>query len=362
MQIDELGMQGYNGTSSVMPKRLKTAVKGVLLSDSMSLLRARFAGLAGILMYHRIVDCQKERPAFDPNIGISVCTKCFEEQLSYLSTHYRCISLPELITRLKSGSLERGTAALTFDDGYRDNLELALPLLEKYNVPATIYVTTGLIERTSGAWWYEQEFIIRRLNDLSFGWGGVDYNWPLHTNEEKSIAFTELNRFFKKLNLTEQNELMQLIRSRCQDRFSYDELALTWEELKDLDRHPLITIGAHTVNHPNLRLCREEELDAELRECKLKLEEKLEHAIDQAAYPFGSCNEAGPREFSAAGRSGFAAACTTRLGHIHREHARYLFALPRICIDYYDDMPRFRWKLSGCYAMVQQRGRRVVVD
>ena len=358
-------MHGNVEQDSVMqavPGRLHRGVKSVCMAPFMAPLRRRYRGLATILMYHRIVDRRGCCSGFDPNLGLSVDVSDFERQLQYLSEHHPCVSLGEMISGLCDGGLARDSVVLTFDDGYRDNLELALPLLEKYKVPATIYVTTGLVEKRAGIWWYEQEHIVRQLSQLSFRWRGTIYDWELETSQQKDTACEGLNLLFKNLPLPEQQELMTLIRGQCDEQFSYEGLGLSWDELRQLDANPLITIGAHTINHPNLRLCSQDELLAELDGSRRVLEKELGHAVPHAAYPFGTAEQAGPREFRAAKDLGFQSVCTTRLGHIHPEHRDHLTALPRVCIDFFDRFDRFHWKLSGGHAMLLQKGRRVVVE
>jgi len=346
---------------TVLPKGVRRSVKQMLMSPPFAPLRRRYSGLASILMYHRIVNRRCCTTGFDPNLGLSVHIDDFEAQLAYIAAHHRCLSLPDAVAALSDGTLAPGAVVITFDDGYRDNLELAVPLLEKYGLPATIYVATGVISGNAAIWWYEQEFIVRQLSGLAFRWRGLTYDWPLETRLQKDIACEGLNLLFKGLTLAEQRELMEIIRSQSPEPFSYKQLVLSWDELRALDANPLITIGAHTVNHPNLKLCSDEEARGELLSSRLELERELGHEVLHAAYPFGSVEQAGPREFAIAKALGFASACTTALGHVQPEHRDHVTALPRICIDYFDRLERFCWKLSGCHAFLQQKGRRIII-
>lgn len=100
-----------------------------------------------VLMYHRVAAVP-----VDP-WQIAVSPGNFEEQLRVLEENYHVIPVPELITRLREGTLSAGTVCLTFDDGYADNYFTALPLLEKYWCPATFFVVTGSVGQKEGFWW-----------------------------------------------------------------------------------------------------------------------------------------------------------------------------------------------------------------
>jgi peptidoglycan/xylan/chitin deacetylase (PgdA/CDA1 family) len=133
---------------------------------------------------------------------------------------------------------------------------------------------------------------------------------------------------------------------------------LTWDEVLALDQEPLITIGAHTVDHFVMSQLRDEELERQIRESRDELERRLGHPVHHFAYPFGREEHADVREFTAVERAGFVSAVTTRPAHWRGRPS--LFALPRLAVDYSDTLEAFRWKLSGFAAALQRRaGARV---
>ena len=127
-------------------------------------------------------------------------------------------------------------------------------------------------------------------------------------------------------------------------RKQYSNLCLNWEEIKILDQHPLVTIGAHTNSHPNLKKLTEQEAFDEMSYSKNLLEEKLKHSIEHFAYPFGTPNEADVREFELASRCGFQTAVTTRPESIQ---SPTLNAIPRLGVPSYLNTHGLRAKLSG---------------
>ena len=279
----------------------------------------------------------------------------------YVKNNFNCLSLSKAVELLSIGALPARSLVITFDDGYKDNLTTALPILEKYELPATCYITTGLVDRTSELWWYEQNFIILNSTKLDFKWNGKVFKRSLQSLREKHVAIYDFNKLFKRLSLSQQKSFMQVLRAQSSHTYSYNDEILTWSEVEKLDRHPLITIGAHTTNHPALSLLDKDDLLNELCESKERLEVKLGHPIGHLAYPFGGKSEVGKREFEAARESGFISAVTTQHGHLYQQHQEHLCALPRISINYEDSIESFAWKLSGIYSMFRQQGRRIMV-
>ena len=306
-----------------------------------------FAGRAACVMYHRISagPAVRERDTFHPNLELFVSEDEFEKQMRHLSHHYNCLGLDEAVDLLRERKLPRRSVVVTFDDGYRDNL-LALPILDRYRVPATIYITTGAIDRSRSLWWDEQASVIAALTSLELR----GRRWDLSTTALKTRAFADLNALFKSMRPDQQDELMTELRAA--HTTASGESMLTWSDVIGLDGHPLITIGAHTVDHHVLSQVTAEELRHQLVASREELERRLGHPVRHFAFPFGGAAHAGPREFAAAAAIGFTSAVTTRPGHWR--HSSSLHSLPRIAIDYSDSMDDFEWKLSGGYAATER--------
>jgi peptidoglycan/xylan/chitin deacetylase (PgdA/CDA1 family) len=342
-----------------IPLQLKSAVKKFLESSSLSFLRQYYSGLGTCLLYHRVEKGNKKTNYRHPFSGLVVSEESFEEQVQYFSENFNCLDLPTAIDLLQKGDLPQKTLILTFDDGYKDNKDVALPILERYGVPATIYIPCGLIDGSTDLWWYEQEFILHRISSLDLWWRGIRLKYTLLSQAQKHRALSDLNLLFKSLTPQKQAQFMKTLRDQCPAKYSYDNQMLSWEEIVTLDKHPLITIGAHTISHPVLARLSNHELLRELKDSKTVLEEKLGHAVEHFAYPFGSLNEAGKRESKAVMECGYKSAVTTRIGHIHGAHKNRLSLIPRILIDYNDTPQSLEWKLTGITAMLSQRARRV---
>jgi peptidoglycan/xylan/chitin deacetylase (PgdA/CDA1 family) len=343
-------------------QRLKRGVRSVLTHSSFRVLHRFYTGCGTCLLYHQVTTEINESIFLSPYISLTVPVNEFEQQIDYISKHYDCVTLPYAVERLAEGTLSNGTIIVTFDDGYRDNLVHALPVLERYGVPATIFVTTGFIDGTCVPWWYEQDTILRKLDAAEVCWKGRSFFWKLGTPAQTFSAISELNTLFKEMSLDEQKAFMDKLRNLCPSTFTSESTFLSWDELIELGRHPLITIGAHTKNHPVLSRLTAEGVWDELAGGKEILENRLGRSVDHFAYPFGGHSQVCRREFEAAREVGFRSAFTTRCGHLHATHRNYLYSLPRITIGYGDTISVFKQKLMGIESAIQQRGKRVVVE
>ena len=343
---------------SVLRKTAINVVKNILRSPVGSPVADWYRGCATVLCYHRVVKIRHTQP-FAAS-GLQVHRDEFDVQMRWLSEHRQCVHSVELVEALKSGTAHRDMVVVTFDDGYRDNLTEALPILERYRIPATIFIAPHLIDGKVGLWWFELAFIVDNVTSLRLSLDGREKVFSCVSYEEKISTSLEIDAIFKELHSVAQNELLAQLRSQCSKPFSSDGLLLSWEEIRQIAANPLLTIGAHTMTHPNLRMLTEEQIRWEFSESRSVLGKELGRSVDILAYPYGTRGEVGSRELHAAAAAGFLSAFTTRGAHIQKEHASSLHALPRISPDYFDPICQFEWKMSGGFAIASQRGQRFV--
>lgn len=317
-------------------------------------------GKASVLCYHRLTQLRYTGRGFHPNIYLCVHDQNFDDQIRLLVSRYTVQPLGKIVGEIAEPRRGKHKVAITFDDGYRDNLELALPILEKYDAPATIFIAPGLIDRSATLWWEELAFIVSHSRALEFEWDGSKYEFKLTDDNARQVAYPELNRLCKRLSANQQARLLAILRPQCPVSFSYDDLLLTWDEIKKLAQHPLITLGCHTIRHPILSNETESEALSEMSESRQQLSEKIGLGVDLFAYPVGGADEATVREFALAERVGFKASFTTRTGHLFNRHEDHMQCLPRITLDYFDCIDAFKWKLSGVPAFMKNGGDRFV--
>lgn len=323
-------------------------------------------GLGAILMFHRI------RPAlardFAPNRLLEITPEFFDSVLTRLAAlGFAIVSLDEALMRMKPGQeQERGTeqpfAVLTFDDGTSDTQDFALPILERHQAPFTLYVTTGFADRSARLWWVELEEAIRRLPQVKVEIDGEAVALPTQAAAEKKAGFDDL---YRRLIARPEDLMLDVIgklmaEAGLKSAALVDELCLDWAGIESLARHPLCTIGVHTLTHARLAKQGESVVRRELAESRRVIEAHIGQAARHLAYPFGDAASAGTREFMIAKELGFASAVTTRPGMIFPQHRAHLTALPRLSINgNWQSLDMVEILLSGAPFALWNLGRKV---
>ncbi len=325
----------------------------------------RLRGLGAVLMFHHVRP--PRQGGFAPNGMLEITPAFLDAALTRLRLlGYRIVTLDDAVAEIRAGGDPQAPpfAVLTFDDGLRDNLVHALPVLERHGAPFINYVTTGFAERTARLWWVELEEAIRRANRLELRIDDEVLSLPTGTAAEKSAAFKAV--YWKLRDGSEERLLSvvgQLAAGQGVDaRGLVEALCMDWDEIEALARHPLATIGAHTLTHPRLARLDAAEMRTELGAAKSQLEERLGRPVDHLAYPVGDPGSAGPREFAASAAFGYASAVTTRPGLIHSDHAAHLTALPRVSVNgAWQNLRHLEVLLSGTAFALWNRGRKLNV-
>ncbi len=302
---------------------------------------------------------------FRPNGLLEITPDFLDRTLGLIRAEgYDLVSLDEALQRLSAPRAGRFFVALTFDDGYRDNVEHAWPVLAKHAAPWTLFVTPGFADRTARLWWLELEEALRALPALSLALPDGPFTARTDSDTDKHRAFEAL---YWRLRKQPEAILLSAI-SELTAQAGIDPAALVereclpWETLRALAGAPGVTIGAHTLTHPMLAKHDEAFACAEITDSRTRLEAQLGLPIRHFAYPVGDPTSAGPREFTLAKAAGFASAVTTRPGHLFAEHADHLHALPRVSLNgLHQSEAAVKALLSGLPFWLWNRGRRVNV-
>jgi peptidoglycan/xylan/chitin deacetylase (PgdA/CDA1 family) len=240
---------------------------------------------------------------------------------------------------------------ITIDDGYRDTLECALPILKRYEVPFAVYVATSFPDRLGELWWLALEAVVARNDRITLLLGGQEQGFECGTLPEKRHLYDQLYGYVR--SLPTEDALRRFVRD-LGGRYHVDiaafceQLCMNWGELATLAADPLVTIGAHTVNHVMLAKVPERAARSEMEMSRSVIEASLGVRPAHLSYPVGDRTSAGPREFRIAAELGFKTAVTTRPGVLFPEHCEHLTALPRISVNGdYQQMRYVRVLLSG---------------
>jgi peptidoglycan/xylan/chitin deacetylase (PgdA/CDA1 family) len=319
----------------------------------------RLAGLGSdrvlILLYHRVATMSP-----DP-WSLAVTPEHFAEHLDILRRFSTPLSLRELArARANGGTVGRGGVVVTFDDGYADNLLSARPLLERYDVPATVFVSSGMSEISREFWWDELERVLLQPGTLpavlELEIRGRRRSWSLQdeTHYSESAAwshrawkarnpppsrrhriFLEVWRELLPLSQIEQYQALdQLARwARLRLDVRPDRRTVSPEEVRALASGGLVEVGAHTVTHPRLSRISVAAQQNEISGSRKDLEEILDTPVTSFAYPYGGYEDYTRDSVRIAREAGFTSACAAVGGAVTRFSDRY--QLPRL---YMSDM------------------------
>jgi peptidoglycan/xylan/chitin deacetylase (PgdA/CDA1 family) len=313
-----------------MRQQLKrAALQATYYSGAHRLVARRYSGIGTIFVIHKVVTEKTDSLA----TWLTITVDFLDRVLAHLKQRADFVGLDEVRDRLTREDLvksKRPFVALTFDDGFRDNLTLGLPILQRHGVPATVYVPSGAPDRNLDPWPWRLERAIREVSEVSFDLPELPRRLSVQTLEEKREAFGMLTEHIHR-NIPANRHLTELLlpKARVSDESLIVEQFASWDELRELASDRLITVGGHTVTHASLRDLEEDHAMAEISNGRRRLEAQLDVAVSHFAYPYGASSNCGPREFALVARAGFATGVTAKEGNIFHEHRGHLTCLPR---------------------------------
>jgi peptidoglycan/xylan/chitin deacetylase (PgdA/CDA1 family) len=289
-------------------------------------------------MYHRVAFVRN-----DP-WGLAVHPERFEEQIAYAKQHRSPMSVDEFVERLRSKTLPANAVALTFDDGYCDNLVNAKPVLARNGIPATLFLATGFINQDTPFWWDELATMILAstqavheqhvLTDeaVSLDWGEPDHSdtteWRAW-NEPRTPRQRAYLAIWRRLRLAtaEQRDLaMNTLRQSFGTATDSLGRPLNSNEIRTLLRDGLVQLGAHTVTHPALASLDRLECRREIVESRNRCRELAAKSVNGFAYPYGDMSVEVQRDVASLG---FSWACSTEGSFAEQPN---IYALPRIAV------------------------------
>ncbi|HSV50992.1 MAG TPA: polysaccharide deacetylase family protein [Burkholderiaceae bacterium] len=268
-------------------------------------------------------------PVPDPIFPAEVDAARFETMCQWLRTWYNVLPLDEAVSRLKSQALPERACAITFDDGYADNHNVALPILKRHGLPATFFIATGFLD--GGRMWNDTVIESVRNSplavlDLSELLGPGFESVRVATSTEKAAAVEAIINRIKYQPVAERVSLVNQIAAQARAELPAD-LMMTSAQVLAMHRAGM-QIGAHTVSHPILARLQAQEARAEIAESKRFLEALLDQRVSLFAYPNGKPTADYSTESVAIARDlGFDAAVSTEWGAARSETD--LFQIPR---------------------------------
>ncbi|HTV36837.1 MAG TPA: polysaccharide deacetylase family protein [Xanthobacteraceae bacterium] len=336
--------------AGLKPTIIRGGLESLYFSGAHHLLKPLLGGIGAILTLHHV---RPPRPGrFQPNRLLEIAPLFFSRVVQDLRrSGLDLIGLDEMHRRLDERDFSRRFVCLTFDDGYRDTLQVAYPVLKKEGAPFAVYVASSFPDRLGELWWLALEAVIAGNNRIGLAIDGRNRTFDCASVADKRALYDELY-WWLRARPTEA-EMREVVRNLAAcygvDIAAFcKELCMSWEELAELAADPLVTIGAHTVNHPMLAKLPEKMVRSEMDLSRSVIEAALAKRPEHLSFPIGDRTSAGPREFAIAAELGFKTAVTTRPGVLFPGHRDRLTALPRISLNgEYQRLRYVRVLLSG---------------
>ena len=287
-----------------------------------------------VLMYHRISD----HPYFS---GIS--PGCFEKQIAYIQKKFRVIPVEQLIDELSNNALKPHTLALTFDDGYADFFHNAWPVLKKYNVPATLFVPTGFVDRSQWLWPDLIKFILMKAAPQTSYLSLSGYKKLDSSNLMN--AWNEFGDHCLKLSAQDRDVFIKNLANHFDVGIPNEPIndfsSVTWSQLNDMQSEGL-DIGSYTVTHPGLASLKQSDIVLELTQSASRIEEMTGRKPVGICYPYGRIEDVNTTVINTAKESGYGYGVVACNNELNRDS---LYTIGRIASTHsFED---FKWATSG---------------
>lgn len=296
-----------------------------------------------ILMYHSIAP-DNVAEFVDPRNRLP--PGMFERQMAFLSANRRVVPLSKILEQITSGSSPSpDTICLTFDDGYLDNLTTAAPILDKYKLPATLFLATGYVHRSEAQWADTLHWIFQRrtADTLRIPLLGIQTS-DLGSGSEWEAISKKLHTFLLEATYQERKQMLSEIERQLAPEGKAPRLTLDWDDVRTLCRkYPFFEIGGHTRDHIDLQKHRGELAQAEINGCAEDIRRELGAQPRHFSFPYGRwCDETRRIVHSLNWQSAAGINIKTRVDKTIDN-----FSIPRV--DAPRTMTDLRFKTSGAY-------------
>lgn len=340
----------------------RAGLEALYFSGAHRLLRPLFAGVGTIFMLHHVRPARND--PFQPNRHLEITPEFLGATLAHVrEIGVDIVTLDEMHRRLRERDFGRRFACFTFDDGYRDNRDFALPVMREFAAPFTVYVASDFASGSGKLWWVALERLIARADVIEVPIEGVSRRLDCSDAAAKHSAFAIMHGWLR--GMPSDADVNRTVSDLCRrhgldDSQIASELCMPWSELKAFAADPLVTIGAHTLSHCNVAKCTSDAAEREIAGSRGNIEAKLHRRVLHFAYPYGDRDAAAARDFALVRKLGFKTAVTTRPGMLFAENADHMTALPRLSLNgNYQDERFLRVLTSGAATAVWNGFRRV---
>jgi peptidoglycan/xylan/chitin deacetylase (PgdA/CDA1 family) len=304
-----------------------------------------------VLTYHGVVTRSRENHAYlDDNFPD---VRAFDQQMAYVARHYRPVRLKDLLDCYQRGDPPPPRSiTVTFDDGFANNYTVALPILRRYGIPCTVFLTTGLIDDPSAQLWTERAaraLILTARRSVSLRVGGRQLCFALTSPAARDHAAIVVKGALKRMPPDERDLALEHVEDICgrpalqpddAERYAF----LSWQQVRTM-ADAGVEFGSHTVSHPIVSTLQPAQVAAECTSSKKQIEAQINRECYSFAYPNGSAADFRPGDVDVLKSAGYRCAFTNE--GVANGAAEDLFALKRVNIVRRFDMPMFEAALSG---------------
>ena len=283
-----------------------------------------------IIMYHRFAE--KPEP-------FKIYRDIFEQQVRFFLKKYNIISLSHYVQVLAGERIDlpRNALVLTIDDGYEDNFLYAFPVLKKYNIPATIFLTTDFISAKAWLWSNKLEYILKNSSKVHFSFSVYDVEQTFHVDTFAGWHQAQLFLFNYCRNVSDikKDQLLVALSEELKVKFPEEttqEFApLTWAQIREMQEFN-IEYGSHTCTHPIMSRLTDQALERELQSSKREIEKETIAPVRVFCYPNGTKEDISDKVIKAVQHASYKAAVTAIPG-FNTIHSQDPFTLKRISIS-----------------------------
>jgi peptidoglycan/xylan/chitin deacetylase (PgdA/CDA1 family) len=300
-----------------------------------------------IFLFHRV--SPERDPLWDP-----LAPEKFDSIIRFISKNYEVVQLETAILHEQPAKTNKQPAAIVFDDGYRDFIHYALPILKKHNCPCSMYVITDCVEKQFPPWTYilDHHFIYSKKLQLNLDKDMLPASLQAtkFSTDDARIAFAKaLKPFLKTIPNKVRMHLYNQVITSLNDVQAPDHLMMNWKELSEI-KNEGIEIGSHTKSHPLLNKLEEEsEIIHELQESGMLIKKHLGNFPLTISYPIGGYNATVKK---LAAQSGYKIGVAVNQ-HPYDPSLQDVFEIPRIEL-YNESMFKTRLRISGIVSMLNK--------
>lgn len=316
--------------------------KALLRSPAFSFANRLVPRSAAILSYHSIVE---DPGAINPILGISQDRASFESHIEILARHFAPVTVADVAEFAKSGrQLPRRAVAVTFDDGFADNYEVAMPILNRYGIPATFYIMVDSVDGGTLPWYCRIRYAFHATKAARWKHPEGTRTYDLSAPDQRSLARSAAWDWGAKLTGSVQQEFIAGVEGSLEIEpvTAKRGFMMDWDQVRAL-RKAGHTIGAHTLSHPNVAQVSKSEAQNEIVGSKKKIEEEVGEPIYHFSYPHPALNPQWSRQTLEITReAGFKSAALTACGPVRAGDQP--LALKRIYAA--TDSDQFTWNLE----------------